>query len=62
MVGLNLWCTRISTAGWKITARTTANVSGSTISLTAASAATTMIVAATTRRSSKPRRQFWESP
>ena len=46
-VGLNLWRWRTPTSGLNITASTAANVSGSTISLTAASAMTTMIAAST---------------
>ena len=48
MVGLTRWRWSTPTAGLKITANTAANVSGSTISLTAPNAPTTMIVAATT--------------
>ena len=46
-MGLNRWRTRRPTRGLKTTASTAANVSGSTISLTAASAVTTMIEATT---------------
>jgi hypothetical protein len=45
--GQTLWRSRIRTRGLKMIARTVANISGSTISLTAANATNTMMLATT---------------